>query len=167
MKRKQKEKKKDGDGLSYQERKRQQIKKQKWVQAAWIGIIVLMLVNSCASKEQESEVYTEIYSSGAGIWTVTEYKDKEKSAESSDNHLPDTVVERGIFLEAMEQAGVTDFLIEWQDENLKQAMIEITQIADGDIWLSDVWGITQLNLGGKGIKKIEALKELVLSLIHI
>ncbi len=130
---------------------------EKWMKVVCIGMTAL-LFTSCGSKEQEPETYTEIYSSGAAIWTI--YSDK-KPEESSDSNLPSTAVERGIFLEAMEQAGVTDFLIDWQDENLKQAMIEITQISDGEIRLSDVWGMTDLDLHGKGIKNIEALKELV------
>ncbi|MBP3569533.1 MAG: leucine-rich repeat domain-containing protein [Lachnospiraceae bacterium] len=53
-----------------------------------------------------------------------------------------------------------DYVIDWKDENLESMMRGITGVKDRDIMLSDVYGITDLQLYGKEISDISALAEL-------
>lgn len=56
-----------------------------------------------------------------------------------------------------EDLPCTDYAIDWKDENLKAAMQKETEIRDREIMLSDVYGITELNLRGNDISDISAL----------
>lgn len=58
--------------------------------------------------------------------------------------VPQDSHEGPIFV-SWEEAGLTDHVMDWQDEALEAAMQNITMI-DGDIMLSDVWELTALNL---------------------
>ncbi len=53
-----------------------------------------------------------------------------------------------------------DYAIDWKDEKLESMMRGITGVKDRDIMLSDVYGITDLQLYGKEISDISALAEL-------
>ena len=50
-----------------------------------------------------------------------------------------------------------DYAIDWKDENLEAAMRMETEIRDREIMLSDVYGITELNLRGNNISDISVL----------
>lgn len=53
-----------------------------------------------------------------------------------------------------------DHVMDWKDENLKNAMIEVTGITDRDIMFSDVCDLYTLTLEKKGITDISALGSL-------
>jgi len=53
-----------------------------------------------------------------------------------------------------------DFIIDWKDKNLEEAMQQITGITDRDIMLSDVIGIEELNLCFTEVENIDSLKYL-------
>lgn len=53
-----------------------------------------------------------------------------------------------------------DFIIDWQDENLEDAMRQVTGITDRDIMLSDVIGIEELNLLFTEVENIDSLRYL-------
>ena len=53
-----------------------------------------------------------------------------------------------------------DYVIDWKDEKLESMMRGITGVKDRDIMLSDVYGITDLQLYGEEISDISALAEL-------
>ena len=57
-------------------------------------------------------------------------------------------------------AGLEDHVMDWQDANLEAAIRKITGIQTGDIMLSDVWEITELDLYGQDISNIDALSGL-------
>lgn len=50
-----------------------------------------------------------------------------------------------------------DYAIDWKDENLEAAMRKETEIRDREIMLSDVYGITKLDIRGNDISDISAL----------
>ena len=55
---------------------------------------------------------------------------------------------------------LTDYVIDWKDENLEKAMREITGIYNRDIMYSDVAEYTTLNISDYGIRNISALSNL-------
>lgn len=58
------------------------------------------------------------------------------------------------------EAGLEDHMMDWQDENLEAAMRQVTGIIDRDIMLSDVWELTELDLGSDQISNISTLSDL-------
>ena len=61
------------------------------------------------------------------------------------------------FFLSWDDAGLKDHVMDWQDDNLEAAMRKVTNIADGDIMLSDVWEIKKLTLSGNDIENVTAL----------
>lgn len=60
------------------------------------------------------------------------------------------------------EAGLEDYVMDWQDENLEAAMRQVIWwIRDRDIMLSDVWELTELDLHSQGITNISALSSLL------
>ena len=55
---------------------------------------------------------------------------------------------------------LSDHAMDWKDDMLEAEMRGITGIGEGDIMLSDVWGMTELSLSNCGIEDISALEEL-------
>ena len=61
---------------------------------------------------------------------------------------------------SLEEAGLSDHVMDWRDDRLESEMRRITGISQGDIRLQDVWERTELSLDNCGISNIEALGEL-------
>jgi len=61
---------------------------------------------------------------------------------------------------AWEDAGLVDHVMDWQDAALEETMRDILGIYDREVMLSDVWEITELDLGYCEATNITALSEL-------
>ena len=90
---------------------------------------------------------------------------QETEENTADAQIP-VAMAPSVYFVPWEEAGLEDHVMDWQDENLEAAMRKITGIADGDIMLSDVWEITELDiieldLYSIRIYSIDALGELV------
>lgn len=59
-----------------------------------------------------------------------------------------------------EDAGLTNHVMDWQDEALEAAIRDRTGISSGDITLKDVWNMTELDIEYYGIENISALSEM-------
>ena len=57
-------------------------------------------------------------------------------------------------------SGLEDHPMAWNDQNLENAMREITGITDRDILLSDVWPLQELDLTKRKISDISSIEEL-------
>lgn len=57
-------------------------------------------------------------------------------------------------------SGLEDHVMDWKDKWLEEGMRSITHIYEGDIMLSDVWELTELNFLFSHIQDISALGEL-------
>ncbi len=155
---------------------------QKWLQKVEVAALILVLFNSCVSQNSDSTERLTTILSASGDWIEYSYiTESEENTSDLENiqyiEIVDSIeptassemvtsTEQTEFqvkkasLEELQQVGLEDSVIDWKDENLKQAMIEITGISEREIRLSDVWHIRQLNLNGKGIVKIDALGNL-------
>ena len=61
----------------------------------------------------------------------------------------------------MEEAGVSDHVIDWKDENLESGIRSALSLGEDEIMLSDLWETTALNLSDYGIQNIDNLSELL------
>ena len=59
-----------------------------------------------------------------------------------------------------EDAGLEDHVMDWKDENLEAAMLNVTGITEGDIMLSDVWEKKDFGLFGLSSKEISDISAL-------
>lgn len=53
----------------------------------------------------------------------------------------------------------TDYVIQWKDKNLEVAIRNRIKKDKGDIWLSDIWSATYLDLSDYDIENIDNLAE--------
>ena len=70
------------------------------------------------------------------------------------------VDENGYYYIPWEKTGIDDHVMNWQDQNLENAMRKITGIEEREIMLSDVYNYTSLNLSYYDVSNITALTEL-------
>ena len=66
----------------------------------------------------------------------------------------------GYYYIPWEKTGIDDHVMNWQDQNLENAMRKITGIEEREIMLSDVYNYTSLNLSYYDVSNITALTEL-------
>lgn len=79
------------------------------------------------------------------MWYMDYFK-KDAFFDEIDSLQTIIIMAPPVYFVPWEEAGLEDHVMDWQDENLEAAMREITGIADGDIMLSDVWEITELDI---------------------
>ena len=84
----------------------------------------------------------------------------EASGEDEQQADTDTPEQGKPVFVPWEEAGLEDYVMDWQDENLEAAMREVTGIRAGNIMLSDVWEITCLDIRDREISDISALSGL-------
>ena len=124
---------------------------------------IIVGFSGCSKKNSENlaEPVTVVENniSYAEMVSVHGIEESETMEEQPGNAIEDVGMTKVIFL-PWEEAGLEDHVMDWQDENLEVAMREITGITDGDIMLSDVWEITELNLSVVNIPEKNSLEEL-------
>ena len=80
---------------------------------------------------------------------ISNIRSNSKETVASDVQVPD-----------FNESGLTDHVMVWNDENLEKTIRNITEISNGDIFLSDIWPLTSLDLSDSNIHDISALSEL-------
>ena len=93
-----------------------------------------------------------VCAAGIGAWQYTSQQQKQSETSAPAGTEADAP--------SFANSGLSDHTMEWNDAALEQAMRNITGIAEGDIMLSDVWGLQQLSLKDAGISDVSSLGEL-------
>lgn len=115
-------------------------------------IAAMMLCLGCSSGEQEAN--------DSGSEPAAEVVETEAQQNPADEVGTAGTEEVAVPTISWKDAGLEDHVMDWKDTNLETAMREITGITTGDIMLSDVWGITELDLSERGISNVSALSDL-------
>ncbi len=109
-------------------------------------VAAMLLCPGCSGEEQMSDD-----SSPESAETTVQTEEAVQESAGEEIFLP---------VISWKDAGLEDHVMDWKDANLEAGMREITDITEGDIMLSDVWEITELDLSECGISDISALSEL-------
>ena len=118
---------------------------------------------NCVKKYVESLKENNDY---AGINQLKKYYPEYNDTIDYDDILKELedvikeVDENGYYYIPWEKTGLDDHVMNWQDQNLENAMRKITGIEEREIMLSDVYNYTSLNLSYDDVSNITALTEL-------
>ena len=147
--------------------------KKKLIIALAITIIATLAVTGCAGGNGSNPAGETVASEDAisedavsedaisdDVVILLESGNEEIETEENTADAQTIEMAPPVYFVPWEEAGLEDHVMDWQDENLEVAMREITGITDGDIMLSDVWEITELNLSVVNIPEKNSLEEL-------
>lgn len=135
---------------------------KKWNKLIALGMISVVLAAQaagCGSKQEEESSLSDTIERDREMEALAENNAESDVIESSDGENESgTTSESGYIL--WEEAGLEDHVMDWKgQDDLEKCMREYV-VREGDLMLSDVWGINNVTLVHASVTDLSPLQEL-------